>query len=119
MFSTTEMTWHAVNAGADPAAATNTGLYNVNVNRFVKVTTLSAANRSTGAVAVRIGIDRAGNGTDTPGAGEWIYYDTSIPANSTLFVDASQGLWLLPTDDLVVYAATQNISFFMSGVEYA
>lgn len=104
---------------ANPAAATNTALYNVAAATVAKVTMISAANRSTSPVKIRIGVDVGGNGTNTPTDAEWIFYNASVPAESTLFLDVSQCLWLAALDDLVCYAASQNISFVASGVEHA
>ncbi len=104
---------------SDPAAATNTNLYTPAASTTAMVTTFTAANRSASAVTIRVGIDVGGNGTNTPSADQWLYYDLSVPANTTLVLDAAQGLWLATLDDLVVYAASQNIAFIATGVEYA
>ena len=104
---------------ADPAAATNTNLFTVAASTTAMLTTLTAANRSGGAVTIRVGIDVGGSGTNSPSADQWLYYDLSVGANSTLVLDAAQGLWLATTDDFVVYAASQNIAFVATGVLYA
>ena len=104
---------------ADPAAATNTNLYTVPAATTAKITTLTAANRTATGVVIRIGIDVGGSGTNTPSVDQWLYYNVTVPSNSTLILDAAQGLWLATTDDLVVYAASQDIAFIATGVEYA
>lgn len=105
---------------ADPAATTNTNLYTVPAATSTLVTMLSAANRSAiTPVAIRIGIDVGGGGTNTPGTSEWIYFDFSVAANTTEFLIPPGGLWLSSTDDLVVFAGTQNIAFVATGIEYA
>jgi hypothetical protein len=104
---------------SDPAATTNTNLYTVPGNSTLRLHTLTACNRSSSAVTIRIGIDVGGNGTDTPSDAEWLYYDISIDANSTLWVDPAIGMLLAERDDLVVYASASDMSFVMTGeLEY-
>ena len=104
---------------SDPAAATNTNLYTPAASTTAKLTSLTACNRTTATVKIRVGIDVGGSGTNTPSADQWLYYDLPLPPNTTLLLDAAQGLWLGTTDDLVVYALTQDVAFVATGVEYA
>lgn len=104
---------------SDPAAATNTNLYTVPASTTTMVTFLSVCNRSGTSVNVRVGIDVGGNGTNSPTDAEWIYYDLAVAANSTSLLDAAQGLWLGALDDIVVYASASDMSFIVSGVQYA
>ena len=110
---------HKILGTANPSAATNTNLFTVTLSSYVQLVSLTAANRSANPVTIRIGIDVGGNGTDTPGDGEWLYYDLSVEGNATLLLDVTQGMWLGTQDDLVVYATTQDIAFVASGIEYA
>lgn len=105
--------------GADPAATTNTNLYTVPTNAQLRIHTLSACNRSGSAVTIRIGFDIAGAGTDTPAANEWLYYDLSVPANDTIMLDASLGMVISESTDIVVFASAQQIAFLLTGeLEY-
>lgn len=104
---------------ANPAATTNTNLYTPASGISAEITLLQVTNRSGSSQTFRVGIDVGGNGTDTPGDGEWLYYDTTIQANASLTLDVARGLRIAALDDIVVYAGAQQLAFVLSGIEYA
>lgn len=91
-----------------PSAITNTTLYTVpaatqaNVNLFI-------ANQGSGEDQVRVAISTAG-----PAAADYILYDQSVAAYSSLQIT---GIALAATNFITIYSTNGNTSFVATGIE--
>ena len=94
---------------ADLAANTNTTVYTVPASNFA-VVTVSICNRSTTQRSVRVALATA----DTPTAGEWIEFDTSLVGNGTL---ERTGLVLSEGQKIVVSSSSIDVSAVVYGLE--
>lgn len=97
-----------------PASTTLTTLYTVPAATATVCSTLVVCNRGSAAATFRVAVRVAGASISDE---QYLYYDPSIPANSTLTVTV--GLTLAATDVVSVYASTANLSFNLSGSEIA
>jgi hypothetical protein len=110
---------HKILGTAFPTGSTNTNLFTVLAAHTAQVSLLWACNQRLVTAKIRVGLDVSGNGTNTPGDAEWIYYDLELPGNHTLTLDAATGLWLETKTDVVVRTDISGVSFGASGSLYA
>jgi hypothetical protein len=94
---------------ADLASATDTTLYTVPTDTFA-VVTVSICNRTTNAVTIRMAIAAS----STPAAGEFIEFDSTIPANAVL---ERTGLVMDAGKLLIVRASAASVSAVAWGIE--
>jgi hypothetical protein len=94
---------------ADLSATTDTALYTVPADTF-SVFTVNLLNRNATTVTVRIALASTG----TPTAGEYIEFETSIPANAVL---ERTGLVLDAGKIVVVRSSAANVSAVAYGIE--
>jgi glucose-6-phosphate dehydrogenase assembly protein OpcA len=95
-----------------PAATTATNAYTVPSAKYAVVSTITVANRGTGAATYRISIRPNG---DTQANQHYIAYDTTVSANDTIAL--TLGLTADAADVFTVYASTANLSFGIFGSE--
>jgi hypothetical protein len=95
-----------------PAATTATDAYTVPSLKYVVVSTITVANRATGAATYRISIRPNG---DTQANQHYIAYDTPISGNDT--VALTLGLTADAADVFTIYASSANLSFNLFGSE--
>jgi hypothetical protein len=94
---------------ADLAAATNTTVYTCPADTFT-VLTVSVCNRGATAVTVQIAI----SATATPGAAEYIEFDTSLSAKGVL---ERTGIVLDAGKLLVVRSSAVSVNAVAYGIE--
>lgn len=89
-----------------PTAATNTTVYTVPAATTATFC-VSICNTGNGAITVRLAVSATG----TPGASEWLEYDTNIPGFGVL---ERTGIVAQATKNVVVYvsAATAAVSVY-------
>jgi hypothetical protein len=97
-----------------PAATTATNVYTVPSSTYAVVSTITVANRGTGAATYRISVRPNGA---TQANQHYIAYDTSVPGNDTIAL--TLGLTADAADVFTVYASTGNLSFGIFGSEIA
>lgn len=93
----------------DLAAATNTTLYTCPADTFA-VVSVSLCNRANQATNIRMAIAT----TATPGAAEWIEYDTELLGKGVL---ERTGIVMDAGKVLVVYSNQANVSAVAFGLE--
>ena len=96
---------------SSPAALNNTTVYTVPA-ATTAVATISMANTTTTPIAVRLAVAASG----TPGASEYIEYDTVIAGNGVL---ERSGIVMNATKAVVVYASSAGLSVSVYGYEEA
>lgn len=94
---------------ADLLATTNTTVYTVPVDTL-STFNVSICNRTNAAVAVRLALATL----DAPTDGEWVEYDTSIPANGVL---ERTGFIAQAAKKVVAYASAAGVSVSIYGIE--
>lgn len=95
----------------DLGATSNTTVYTVPALTLAAIA-VNVCNRGTVGATVRLALASS----DTPGAAEWIEYDTSLPAKSVL---ERTGLVLDAGKRVVAYASVANLSVMVVGIEEA
>jgi hypothetical protein len=95
-----------------PAATTATDVYTVPSLKYAVVSTITVANRATGAATYRISIRPNG---DAQADQHYIAYDTPVPAKDSIAL--TLGVTMGAADVLTVYASTADISFNVFGAE--
>jgi hypothetical protein len=71
------------------SVSTYATLYNVPSATAAVISTIAICNTATSPATYRIGLDTEAG---TPGASEWIIYDTTVPANDTVFLTVGMTL---------------------------
>ena len=94
---------------ADLAASTNTTLYTVPADTFT-VASINVVNRGNSPVGIRI----ATAALDTPTAGEYIEYSTTLDPKGVL---ERTGIVLDATKKIVVYSTAVNVTAVAFGIE--
>jgi hypothetical protein len=95
-----------------PSATTATNAYTVPSLKYAVVSTITVANRATGAATYRISVRPNG---DAQANQHYIAYDASVPANDTIAL--TLGITADASDVFTVYASTGNLSFNIFGSE--
>lgn len=95
----------------DLSATTNTTVYTCPADTYA-VVAINICNRGANATAVRIAIADS----DTPGAAEYIEYDSQIFSKNVL---ERTGIVLAATQRLVVYSTQASVSAVVVGIETA
>lgn len=95
----------------DLSATTNTTIYTCPADTYA-VVAINICNRGANATAVRIAIADS----DTPGAAEYIEYDSQIFSKNVL---ERTGIVLAATQRLVVYSTEASVSAVVVGIETA
>jgi hypothetical protein len=95
----------------DLSATTNTTVYTCPADTYA-VVAINICNRGANATAVRIAVADS----DTPGAAEYIEYDSEIFSKNVL---ERTGLVLAATQRLVVYSTEASVSAVVVGIETA
>jgi hypothetical protein len=95
----------------DLSATTNTTVYTCPADTYA-VVAINICNRGANATAVRIAVADS----DTPGAAEYIEYDSEIFSKNVL---ERTGLVLAATQRLVVYSTQASVSAVVVGIETA
>jgi len=95
-----------------PSATTATTAYTVPSLKYAVVSTITVANRATGAATYRISIRPNG---DAQANQHYIAYDASVPGNDTIAL--TLGLTADASDVFTVYASTGDLSFGVFGSE--
>lgn len=97
---------------SNPAATTNTDLYEVPNNTVTTVSTLVVCNRAATSPTFRVAIRPVGADLSNE---HYIYYGKVMAANDSIFITI--GMTLSAGDIITVYVSAQNISFTLFGVE--
>ncbi len=95
----------------DLSATTNTTVYTCPADTYA-VVAINICNRGSTATAVRIAVADG----DTPGAAEYIEYDSEVFSKNVL---ERTGLVLSATQRLVVYSTQASVSAVVVGIETA
>jgi hypothetical protein len=95
-----------------PAATTAADAYTVPSLKYAVVSTITVANRGTGAATYRLSVRPNG---DAQANQHYIAYDAAVPANDTIAL--TLGLTADAADVFTVYASTANVSFNIFGSE--
>jgi hypothetical protein len=95
-----------------PAATTQTTLYTVPSSTYAVVSTITVANRGTGAATYRIAVRP---NAATLANQHYIAYDATVPANDTIAL--TLGITADAADVIAVYGSTANLSFNAFGSE--
>lgn len=83
-------------------------LYGTTASTTAVISTIAICNASNSEETYRIGID-SGEGTPSTSLGEWLVYDTPVPANDTVFLTV--GVSLGNTQYLRVSSSSNTINF--------
>ncbi len=94
---------------ASLAATTNTTLYTVPTSKLATFN-VSITNTNSSNVTVRLALAAAA----APAAGEWLMYDYTLPAYSTI---ERTGLVLEAARLVVGYTSATNVNFVVYGLE--
>jgi hypothetical protein len=94
---------------ADLSSGVDTIVYTVPSDTFT-VATVSVANRTGSAITIRMAVAGAG----TPAAGEFIEYDSTIPANAVL---ERTGIVMDAGKNIVVRSSAASVSVVCWGIE--
>jgi hypothetical protein len=95
-----------------PAATTAADAYTVPSLKYAVVSTITVANRATGAATYRISVRP--NGASQANQ-HYIAYDSTVNGNDTIAL--TLGLTADAADVFTVYASTANLSFNIFGSE--
>lgn len=96
-----------ISGGVDPAATTETELFNSSTDAVLFVT---ATNRTAAAINIRIGVDKSGGGS--LGDTEYDLYDFPLPA----FDSIKRGPFsIVSGDDVRVFASAADVTFRYDG----
>jgi hypothetical protein len=95
-----------------PSATTATTLYTVPSSTYAVVSTITIANRATGAATYRIAVRP---NAATLANQHYIAYDASVPANDTIAL--TLGITADAADLIEVYASSGDLSFNAFGSE--
>lgn len=95
-----------------PSATTLTTLYTVPAATSTVVSTITVANRDSGATTFRIAVRPAGAGIATS---QYVSFDAPILGNDT--ISLTLGITLATSDVLSVYGGTANLTFNAFGAE--
>jgi hypothetical protein len=95
-----------------PAATTAADAYTVPSSKYAVVSTITVANRATGAATYRISVRPNGAAQADQ---HYIAYDASVSANDTIAL--TLGLTADAADVFTVYASTADLSFSVFGSE--
>lgn len=96
-------------AAASPPATTNTLIYTVPSGK-TSVVTVNFCNTSAVSASVRFALSTGASPVD----GEWVEYDTAIPAKGVL---ERGGIVLRATQTIVVYASVAGVNVNVWGYE--
>jgi hypothetical protein len=94
---------------SNPTATTNTTVYTVPAATTATFT-VNICNRGSSAITARLAVAA----TATPGNGEWLEYDASIPANGVL---ERTGIVAEATKQVVAYVSAATASVNVYGYE--
>lgn len=94
---------------SDLSATTNTTVYTAPVGKTASIT-ITVCCRSTTGAAIRLALSATG----TPGASEWLEYDTVLGYSGII---EHSGLVLAATQNVVAYSSTANVNVIVVGVE--
>ena len=98
-----------------PSATTATDAYTVPSLKYVVVSTITVANRATGAATYRISVRPNG---DTQANQHYIAFNSLVPANDSIALTV--GMSLAATDNIAIQANTtgvNNLGFTIFGTE--
>lgn len=96
---------------SDLSGNTNTTVYDVPADTY-SVVTVSFCNRGSNTTQVRLSVST----NDTPGANEYLEYDTSIGPNGVL---ERTGIVAEATKKIVVRSSQANVTAMVMGIETA
>lgn len=88
------------------SVSTYATLYTVPANTQAVISTIAICNTASAAATYRIGFDDT---EGTPGASEWLVYDSSVSANDTTFL--SVGIALEATKNIRVSSSADTVTF--------
>lgn len=95
-----------------PSATTATDVYTVGSGLQAVISTVTIANRGTGAATYRVSVRPDGAAQANQ---HYIAYDATVPANDTIAL--TLGLTMDAADVVTVYGSTANLSFNVFGQE--
>jgi len=81
-------------------------LYSTPAATEAVISTIVICNTATSPATYRIGLEE---GDLTPGASKWIVYDTTVPANDTVFLTV--GMTLAPEKYIRVSSSANTVTF--------
>lgn len=94
---------------ANLASTTNTTIYTVPTSK-ITTCTVSFCNRTSGNVKIRLAL----SASNTPAAGEYIEYDSTVASNGVL---ERNGIVLDATKNILAYSDTSLVSVVVYGFE--
>lgn len=95
-----------------PSATTATDVYTVGSGLQAVISTVTIANRGTGAATYRVSVRPDGAAQANQ---HYIAYDATVPANDTIAL--TLGLTMDAADVVTVYGSSANLSFGVFGQE--